>query len=126
MRPVEVMALLLAAVVIIKLVVILISPESWLNAIPKRLLGHPTLMSLLALALAVVILIFLLGELTIVQIFAALLFATPLIMMAFAPFAKDVTLEDNIFLGRKVLKKAWLASLVWLILAVWVLYSLFV
>lgn len=77
MRPVEVMALLVAASAIIKLVVILVSPKSWLNTIPKRVLRHTTLATLLSLALAVVILIFLLKEITIVQIFAVLLLLAP-------------------------------------------------
>ncbi len=126
MRPVEVMALLLTASVIIKLVVGLVSPESWLSAIPKKLLRHPTLITLLSLALAVVVLIFLLKELTIVQIFAVLLFLAPLLLLAFVPFAKDLTLEDKIFEGKSILKKSWLTVLIWLILAVWVLYTLFV
>ena len=127
MKPVEIMALLVAAAVIVKLVVALINPGSWLKNITTRFFSHPILTILLSTVLAVVALVFLLKELTIVQIFASLLFLMPLIALAFVPFAGDLLdMVSRILSGRNALKKAWLASLIWLILALWVLYALFV
>lgn len=133
MKPVEIMALLAACAVIIKLVVALISPRAWLDNITRRTWTHPILTTLLSMVLAVATLVFLLKELTIVQIFASLLFLTPLIVLGFVPFAgelleleKLLELENKILRDRNALKKAWLASLIWLILAAWVLYALFV
>ncbi|MDI6888444.1 MAG: hypothetical protein QMC78_01950 [Methanocellales archaeon] len=123
MTPIEIMALIVALFAGIKMLVTLINPKYWKNTVTKRSWANPTLTSLVSLVLTVVTLAFLLRELTIVQIFAVMLFAMGLIMLGFAPYSKEMlVLEDKMF---KQKEKGWLAGLVWAVLTIWVLYALF-
>ncbi|MDI6655402.1 MAG: hypothetical protein QME59_05890, partial [Candidatus Hydrothermarchaeota archaeon] len=92
----------------------------------KTVYGNPILTTIISLVLAVVVLNYLLVELTIVQIFAVMLFLSLLMAIAAAPYSKDIMEWANkLSEDRGVLKKAWLAIIVWVILIVWVLYTLF-
>lgn len=127
MKPVEIMAVIVATAVIIKLALGFVIPRSLPNAVMKKALTNPILTTLISLAWAIAALIFLLKELTIVQIFAVMLFLMPLMMISLLPFAEDMLmLVERIFRDRNILKKAGPGIIVWLILAIWVLYVLFV
>lgn len=81
----------------------------------------------LGLIAAVVILQFLLKELTIIQIFAAMTFMMALMMIQFAAFGKEIVeLSDKFFEDRSIIKKAWIAITIWIVLMGWVLYEMFV
>jgi len=81
----------------------------------------------LGLIAAVVILQFLLKELTIIQIFAAMPFMMALMMIQFAAFGKEIVeLSDKFFEDRSIIKKAWIAITIWIVLMGWVLYEMFV
>jgi len=126
MTPIEIMALIVAVFAGVKLVVALISPKSWLGSVTKTAWSNPTLTTIGSLVLAAVALFYLLEELTIVQIFAAMFFLMLLMVMGFAPYAKDMlALEDKMLKDRDVVKRGWLSIIVWGILVIWVLYALF-
>ena len=82
----------------------------------------------MSLVIAVIALIFLLEELTIIQIFAVMLFAMFLIAIGFAPFSKDMlkVVENKMLKDKNIWKRNWLSIVIWIILIVWVLYALFV
>lgn len=122
MTPIEIMALIVATAVLIKLVLMVASPKSWKSTVTKRSWANPILTTIVSLVVMVVSLIFLIRELTIIQIFAVMFFAMSLMILSFAPYSKDMlVLEDKMF---KNLKKGWVAGIVWLVLAIWVLYAL--
>lgn len=126
MTPIEIMALIIAVFAAIKILVILINPKSWMNVV-KTVYGNPILTTIISLVLAVVVLNYLLVELTIVQIFAVMLFLSLLMVIGIAAYSKDILqLASKLLEDREVLKKAWLAIIVWVILIVLVLYTLFV
>ncbi len=128
MTPIEIMALIVVLFAGSKLLLVLIGQQkSWFGTVTKRFWANSTLITLVTLALAAVTLIYLLKELTIVQIFAAALFTMILITMGLAQFSKDMlALEEKWFKGEDMRKKGWFAIIVWLALVVWVLYALFV
>jgi hypothetical protein len=127
MTPIEIMALIVVAFAAIKLLVVLINPQHWMCTVTKGSWTNPILTTLASLAVMVVSLIFLLQELTIVQIFAAMLFVMSFTMLGLAPYSKDVLeLEEKMFKdGRYMLKKGWPATIVWVVLIIWTLYALF-
>jgi hypothetical protein len=126
LTPIEIMTLIIAVFAAIKILVILINPKSWMNVV-KTVYGNPILTTIISLVLAVVVLNYLLVELTIVQIFAVMLFLSLLMVIGIAAYSKDILqLASKLLENREVLKKAWLAIIVWVILIVWVLYTLFV
>lgn len=126
MTAIEIMALIVAGLAAIKLVIVLISPKFWFRTVTKNVYRKPTLTLIISLVIAAVTLLFLLQTLTIVQIFAVMLFLMSLVAMGFAPYAKDMLeLGDRILKNRNILKKGWLPAIVWLLLVIWTLSALF-
>ena len=126
MTPVKVIALVFIVFALVKLLVIWIKPKSW-KAFVKKIYAKPIYTKIAALILALVILRYLLQELTIVQIFAAMTFMMALMMLQFASFSKEILeLSDQFLKDRKILKKVWLSLSIWIILMGWALYELFI
>ena len=124
MTPIEIMALIVAALLIIKLVVVFINPKHWAK-VAETSFAKPTITIVVCLVWSVVVLWFLLHELTIVHVFAVTLFLMPLFAMSFAFYAKETTAWMKKLLKQKnMLKRAWLIIVIWLVLALWVLYTI--
>ncbi|ODS35946.1 hypothetical protein BEH94_02580 [Candidatus Altiarchaeales archaeon WOR_SM1_SCG] len=127
MTPIEIMALIVAVLGSIKLIVILLNPKSWLDGAAKTAFSNPVLTTMVSLVLAAVTLMYLLEELTIIQIFAVMLFLMFLMAAAIAPYSKEIiAMGDKILKDRGVVKKGWLAIIIWAVLIIWVLYAIFV
>lgn len=125
MTPIEIMAFIVAAIAAIKLFVIFINPKSWIK-VTKTVFANPFLTTIILLALAMISLGYLITELTIVQIFAAMLFVMCLSALGFAAYSKEMLPLVNKMLKEKdILKKAWVSIAVWIVLIGWVLYELF-
>lgn len=119
MTPIEIFALIVVIAAAIKMIFVLINPKSWLNFAVK-VWKSPTLMMWVSLILAVIVLYYLLQALTIIQIFAVILFIALLSATTMAVYAKDfITMAQRISKDKKFLKKAWLAILIWIILIIW-------
>ena len=126
MTTIEIMALIVAALVGIKLLVILINPRSWMVVI-KTVYAKPILTILIALVLGAVTLNHLLKEFTIVQIFGVMLFLMFLMVIGFAVYSKEmVAWAERLLEDKAAVKKAWLAIIVWVALIIWMLYTLLI
>ena len=126
MTPIKIIALVFVIFALVKLIVICINPISW-KGVVKKFYSKPLLTTALALIVALIILRYLLQEMTIVQIFASMTFMMALMMVQFAAFGKEIIeLSDKYFEDRNLIKKAWLAISIWIILMIWVLIELFV
>ena len=121
--PIELFAFILSVFVLIKLVVIFVDPNKWMN-FASSIWSRPALTSFISLLLAVMVLYYLLEELTIVQIFAVMLFFTLIFAMGIAPYAKEFIAMGKKMINRTV-KDLWFYILIWLALIAWTLYSLF-
>lgn len=125
MSTVEKMALIVVALAGIKLLVILINPKAWVKVI-KTIYSAPALMTLISLVLAGLTLNYLLEELTIVQIFGSMLFFMFLMMVGVSAYHKEVISWTESLLKKKdAMRRAWLSIIVWVVLLIWVFYSLF-
>jgi len=125
MTPIEIIALIMALFVLIKLIVVTINPRRWFNKHTSKFWGGNILM-ILAFIVAAISLFFLLQELTIIQIWATMFFSLALIIMGLAPFSKYmVEVERKWFLETNSVKKGWFAAIIWAVISVWVLYALF-
>ena len=124
--PIEWIALIFAALGLIKMIVILVNKKSWWP-IAKGVYGNPGVTSVVVLVLAAIVFWFLIQELTIVQIIAAAAFTSLLIAMGFMSYSKEL-----LPVIEKIFKKGfsggwmWAQIIIWVILLVWVLYVLFV
>ena len=125
MTPIEIMALVLAIVVAIKLIVVLIKPKAWLDSVVKPIWKNPAVTMIISLILAAVTLYYLLTEITIVQIFATMLFLVLLMAVGVSVYFNEIAAMGTKMLKSKaVIKKSWLYILIWIALVVWVLYTL--
>ena len=127
MNPVEIIALLTALIVPIKLVILMRSQKFWFkNVTSNYWVGSGNTIMILSFLVSVVSLYFLLQELTIVQIWAALFFSMALISMALAPFSKYLLeAENRWFTETNTVKKGWLSTIVWVAISLWVLIAIF-
>lgn len=126
MTPIEIIALIVAIVAAIKIIVVLIKPKAWLNSVVKPVYSKPTLTMLVSLILAVLVLYYLLMELNIIQIFAVMAFLALIMALSFAAYFREIVgLAEKMLRDNHVIKRAWLAILIWIILICWTLYVLF-
>ena len=128
MTIVEWMAVIVAIAVVIKLLVLLVKPSAWMKIAIKPVYSlHPVLLMIVGLVLAGGSLYYLLDSgITIVQIFAVMFFIAMAAMMGIAVYAKEIfSLANKMLKTKQFLRKAWLAIIVWLVLAIWALKELF-
>lgn len=123
--PVNIIALILLVVAAIKILVILIMPKAWVKLV-KKVWVNPMNMMIASLILAAVVLYFLLQELTIIQIFAAMAFVSLLAAAGIAMYSTTVVnAAQRLLRDREIVKKSWLYILIWIILILWGLKELF-
>jgi hypothetical protein len=117
MTPVEIIALVLIALAAIKL---LLLPKIWMKYVVRPLYSKAGILFIVELALAGVVLYYLLQSgLNIVQILAAVAFGALLTGMSFAWFGKETLAWARTVLKKGIWKKAWLLILIWVALLVW-------
>lgn len=126
MTPIEIMALIVAVLGGLKLIIILIDPKIWLNKVVKNLYCSSATAMIIGLVITGVSLYYLLKVMSIVNIFAVMLFFMGLMLMAFAAYTKDtLALAGKMLKDKTVIRKAWLVTIIWIALLAWVLYALF-
>ena len=120
MNAIEILALIFAAFVILKTIVFSISPKSW-QKMPKAVMtGNTALLTIVYLILTAIVGYYVL-PLGIVNIAAAFLLMTLLLAIAAIPYMKDILKAVKV----KDCKKSWIAIVIWLAIAIAVLYTLF-
>ena len=123
--PIEILALILIIISGIKIITILINPSIWLNKVVKKVyVGKKT--TFIFLVLALIILYFLLQELTIVQILSVMLFTAFIFGIGFSIHSKElIKLADQTFKNKNIVKSNWVPIIIWIILLLWGLKELF-
>ena len=122
---IEILALILIILSGIKIITILINPSIWLNKVVKKVyVGKRT--TFIFLVLALIVLYFLLQEITIIQILAVMLFVALIFGISFSIHYKElIKLADQIFKNKNIVKSNWLPIIIWIILLLWGLKELF-
>ena len=125
---VQIAVLLLAILIVIKFLVLAIKPKAWLN-FAKSLYSNPLVTGLVEVILAAVLLYYLLIQLTIVQIMAAVTLGALLTGLSFAAFGKELLpFISRLMRNKSILwsPRALLIWLIWFVLIGWALYTIFV
>ena len=119
----KILAVIFAAVILIKLLFWIIAPNLWMGLVDS-LLGHQTAVTVVYLALLAITGYYVFSSLDFIDIIVAMFFTSILIAIGTLPYASLLLkLRDQITsIG---LGKAWLALLLWGALAVAVLYKVF-
>jgi len=118
--PVEIIALILILVTFIKVIVIAINPQAWNNNVVKKVFKGTKSISIIFFILALIILRYLLQEITIVQIIATIAFVSLLMGLGFMSYSQDLQkFVDKIYKQKNILRRAWFYTLIWIILLLW-------
>ena len=119
----RILAVIFAAVILIKLLFWIIAPNFWMGLVDS-LLGHQTAVTVIYLGLLVITGYYVFSSLDFIDIVVVMFFTSILIAIGALPYASLLLkLRDQITsIG---LGKAWLSLLLWGALAVVVLYKIF-
>ncbi len=125
LTAVEVIAVLFALFILIKMVFLIVKKEAWFNAMVKPSIKNSKGIGIVFLVLVAVIFYYLIQALSIVEIFAVLAFSCFLIFLSLFAYS-----EDLFKFAKKIYSKnfnfwMWLQILIWFVLAVWVLFVVF-
>src|SRR3989344_5301471 len=114
-------ALILAAAALIKIIVILIKPISWIKVV-DTVYAIPMLTAFISLVLSAVVLFYLIeAGFGIVDIFAVMLFLGLLAAVGVSVYAKEfLPLARKMLKDRTFVKKSWLYIIIWIVLIIWV------
>lgn len=113
------LAALLIVLAAIKLIVVFVSPQSWLRFV-RRVYAVPVVTSTVALLLAALVLFFLLRSgLTIVQVLAVTVFVSLLLVVGIAPYAGRLFEWVETQSLPAMLRQQWLYIVVWVLLLAW-------
>lgn len=120
MIPIELIAFIFIIFSLIKIISISISPQSWNRNIVKKLFKNYHLTAFFSFILAIIVLYYLLKELTIVQIIASASFVFLLIAFGISAYHEEILkLSDKIYKDKIILKKSIIYIIIWLILLLW-------
>lgn len=124
-NAIEIAALVLVIIGLIKLLVLSFNANTWLKVV-KAVYGNPVVTFVVELVLAVVLFYYLLQQFTIVQIMSVIALGALLTGMTFAAYGKEtIDWASKILRTKSLIRKAWLPILIWLGLTVWTLIALF-
>ena len=121
MTSIEILALLFALFVLIKLIIVAINPKKWI-AFSRKILKNTPLVYIIYLVLTVLVGWVVLRNLSIVEIGAVMLFVSLLFALSWLPYAKKLMVfSEDLMAG--VIKKSWLPIIIWTVLSLWILYA---
>ncbi len=121
----EILAVILITISVIKLVVILISPQAWLG-FARKIYIKPEVTSAVAFILAVTVLYFLISSgVTIVQILATTLFIVLIITIGIAKYGQNIINWADNQDFKAILKDQWFYTLIWVVLLGWGIKAIF-
>ena len=122
MTPVQIIALITAVAILVKIIVVSVSRGSWIKIIDK-LYARP-ICALVYFALAALVLYYLLQEISIIQIFAVLAFIALIGgagIMIYAP--NEIKAMAKKVLKKKISGGIFIFLILWVVLAVWAIYE---
>ena len=115
--PIETIALIIIIIGAIKILVLLVKPMAWMNFSKKVYLTNPMLTKMIYLILGVIVLYYLLQEMTVVQILAVAAFMSLFIGVALMPIIGDLYKKyEGIIKKGNLWKDSWIYTLIWIAL----------
>ncbi len=124
LTTVEILALILVVASVIKIAVILIDPKSWYKVV-KAIWAKPIYTGLVSFIAAIMILNFLLQTMTIIDIFAVMLFTSFIFAIGMSFYSKELVKLAGKVLNKNLLARGWFYLLIWIALLVWAILVLF-
>ncbi len=123
MEIIEILAVVLAGLILVKTIVILIKPKRLMD-LGEKVANQTFLLTTIITILMVVVGYYVISSVGIVSLMAVMLFSNLLIGLLLIQYPKSyLTLSEDILNNRK---KTWLPLLVWIALSIWVLIEVLV
>jgi hypothetical protein len=119
----KIIAVIIAALTLIKVAFLLISPEKWLG-MAQAFIGHTALVMVVYLILLAITGYFIFTSIDIIDIFVVMGFTALLVGLSLLPYAASLQTTTQEIAATGI-GKAWLALLIWVALALAVLYRVF-
>ena len=119
----KILAGVFAALTLIKLAFLLTSPETWLGA-TQAFMGHYAVIMGIYLILLAIAGYYIFTSLDLIDVAVVMLFTSALVGLSLIPYA-DSLLKVGQEIGTVGFGKAWLALIIWVAIAVAVLYRVF-
>jgi hypothetical protein len=124
MTPIEIIALIFAIVVLIKMLMLFVAADKWMD-FAEKLAEKKNLMKIIYILLAALVGYYVLSAVNIVTAFAVIVFGSLLYGISLMPHMDHfVKLHQRMKPGQ-MLKTHWLSFVIWIALSVYVLYTLF-
>jgi len=126
MTPIEIIALILIIVAVVKMLILLINPMTWMNGVMK-VFGNKIFTQLFGLVLAGIVFYYLRqAGISIIEILAVASFAFAMMIIALAGHMDDFVAKYKGLIKRgRLWQEYWLYTLIWLILLGWGIKELF-
>ena len=124
MTPIEIIALVFAVGVLTKMVFLTVRPKKFLK-LTKPMLKHTTELRVVYVIFAVILGWYIFQVYTIVDVAAITMFAALLMGISWLPYSKALTALCDEFVKKEMVWKNMLAIVIWVGLALWVLYFMF-
>jgi len=123
MTPIEIIALVFALFVLIKIGVVVKSPKGWMKGVVKPIYRHNFISMIVITFLAILIFYYLLLELNIVQIYAVIAFTGLLIGIGFLQHPKEIMKLADVMIKKRFAYSMSLLLVIWSILSFWVIFE---
>ena len=131
MTPIEIIALIFIIISVIKLITIAVSPKAWYGSSNPlvKLVWNRISATIFSLIIGGLILYYLLAEISIVQVFASVMFGFLLMILTVAPDVEKVlkAVPDHIEKKKgSFLAHYWPAIIVWAGLMAWTVWEILI
>lgn len=125
MTALEVIATILAVLVLVKISVVLVNPGLWMKKVAAPIFDNPALATAVYAGLTIVVGYFVFASLTIVEVAAVMAFTALLMGLGMLPYAKPfLKIAEEMAANRsELLRNAWLSIVIWVGISLWVLAS---
>ena len=126
MNSIQIIALISIIISLLKIIIILVNKKFWINNVSKKILKNSHTFSFICLILSLIVLYYLLKELTITQIIASMTFAILIIGFGILTHVKELSISiDKIQKEKNIIKKSLIYIIIWLIILLWGLKEIF-
>jgi len=121
----EIIVSLFVLLGLVKLIVISVNKKAWYNGAVKTVYGNPAAARVILLVLGAAVFYLLIQEISIVQIFAAMIIMASFAGLAFLSNSKEFLVFAQKIYSKKLSGWVIFITLIWLVLVIRVLYEIF-
>ena len=125
MTPVEIIAVILAITILVKVIVILTYPKKRVEFAVGLVRHHRSALQLMYAVIALVTGYFILQSFSVVDVMAVVCFSVALMGITLIEYEKSLVMMIKESQSPDLLRRNWLSLIIWIALAVWTLYTVF-